>query len=92
MKLMMVKWRWIWLTKNKYDLIISDINMPNLNGIQLTQSIRKLAGYKYTPILLLTTESAKDIKTEGKQAGSTGWIIKPFNPESIVNTVRKVIK
>lgn len=76
----------------QYDAIISDINMPNKNGIELTSELRSLANYKAVPILLLTTESAAEKKEKGKAAGATGWIIKPFNPETLVYTVNKVIK
>ena len=78
--------------KNQYDLVLSDINMPGKNGIELTKAIRGLDNYRFTPILLLTTESATDRKTEGKSAGATGWIVKPFNPDTLINTIKKVMK
>jgi len=73
------------------DLVLSDINMPNMDGIALTKELRGLANYKYTPILMLTTESGNDKKGEGKQAGATGWIVKPFNPDQLLNTIKKVL-
>lgn len=76
----------------QFDVIISDINMPKMNGIELVKALRALPNYKYTPILLLTTESSNDKKLEGKQAGATGWLVKPFNPEKLIATVQRVFK
>ncbi|GAB1258095.1 response regulator [Aurantivibrio plasticivorans] len=73
------------------DLVISDVNMPNMDGISLIAELRKLASYKFTPILMLTTESSGDKKTEGKAAGATGWIVKPFNPDQLIATINKVL-
>jgi len=73
------------------DIVVSDVNMPNMDGIQLIAELRALPQYKFTPMLMLTTESGGDKKTEGKAAGATGWIIKPFNPEQLVKTVKKVL-
>lgn len=73
------------------DLVLSDVNMPVMDGITLIKNLRTLETYKYTPILMLTTESAGDKKQEGKAAGATGWIVKPFNPDQLVNTIKKVI-
>ncbi|QEP44739.1 response regulator [Ectothiorhodospiraceae bacterium BW-2] len=83
------------LTKTKgsqFDLIISDINMPNMDGIAMVKAVRQLPNYKFTPILMLTTESASHKKQEGKAAGATGWIIKPFNPNGLLTTVNKVLR
>lgn len=74
-----------------FDLVISDINMPNMNGIEMTSSIRGLSNHKSTPILLLTTESGADKKGEGKKAGATGWLVKPFDPEQLTKIVNKVL-
>lgn len=74
-----------------FDLVLSDVNMPVMDGIQLVRELRTLAEYKFTPILMLTTESAGDKKMEGKQAGATGWIVKPFNPDQLLNTIKKVL-
>ena len=75
----------------EYDLILSDVNMPNMDGISLVTELRKIEKYKYTPILLLTTESAKELKLKGKEAGATGWIVKPFNPSQLIETVKRVL-
>lgn len=76
---------------NKADLIITDLNMPNMNGMDLIRNLRQESTYKFTPILMLTTESDDSKKMEGKQAGATGWIVKPFNPEQLLKVVAKVI-
>lgn len=77
--------------KEQFDLVLSDVNMPVMNGIELVKNLRGLADYKFTPILMLTTESSGDKKTEGKAAGATGWIVKPFNPDQLLNTIKKVL-
>jgi two-component system chemotaxis response regulator CheY len=76
---------------NIFDLVISDVNMPNMDGITLCSELRKLPNFKFTPILMLTTESSGNKKQAGKSAGATGWIVKPFNPEQLLATVKKVI-
>lgn len=76
----------------EFDLIISDVNMPIMDGIEFIGKARQLPQYKYTPILMLTTESGLDKKTEGKAAGATGWIVKPFDPQKLVAVVNKVLK
>lgn len=73
------------------DLVLSDVNMPVMDGIALIKNLRTLPDYKFTPILMLTTESAADKKSEGKAAGATGWIVKPFNPDQLLNTIKKVL-
>jgi len=73
------------------NLVISDVNMPNMDGISLIRELRALPSYKFTPLLMLTTESSADKKQQGKSAGATGWIVKPFNPEQLLNTVKKVL-
>ena len=78
------------LKDSSVDLIISDLNMPKMNGIQLTREIRKLPQCAKTPILIVTTESDASIKTEGRQAGATGWIVKPFEPAQLVAVVNRV--
>jgi len=77
--------------QGSYELVITDVNMPNMDGITLTRELRDLTDYKYTPILTLTTESDKNKKQEGKNAGATGWIIKPFNPDQLLLTIKKVL-
>jgi len=76
---------------NKYSLVLTDINMPNMDGITLTKELRSLADYKFIPILTLTTESTADKKKEGKEAGATGWIVKPFDPDQLLETIKKVL-
>lgn len=75
----------------KFDVMIVDINMPNMDGITLVRELRKLAEYKFTPILMLTTESQDSKRKEAKDAGATGWIVKPFNPEQLLNIVQSVL-
>lgn len=77
--------------QGQVDLVLSDVNMPIMDGISLIKNLRSLPNYKFTPILMLTTESAADKKTEGKAAGATGWIVKPFNPDQLLNTIKKVL-
>ncbi len=73
------------------NLVITDVNMPNMDGISLIKELRSLPSYKFTPLLMLTTESGAEKKQQGKAAGATGWIVKPFNPDQLLNTVKKVI-
>ena len=77
--------------QNKFNLVITDVNMPNMDGITLTKELRALDEYKFVPILTLTTESGENKKLEGKSAGATGWIIKPFNPEQLLSTIKRVL-
>ncbi len=72
------------------DLFLTDLNMPNLDGIQLLRRLRATPPYEFTPIVLLTTESQKERKMEGKAAGATGWIVKPFQTEQLLAVVKKV--
>lgn len=74
-----------------FDLVLSDVNMPVMDGIELVTELRKISDYKFTPMLMLTTESAGDMKMKGKQAGATGWIVKPFNPEQLLSTIKRVL-
>lgn len=75
----------------KFDLVISDVNMPNMDGITLIRELRALPNFKFTPMLMLTTESTTERKQEGKAAGATGWIVKPFNPDQLLATANKVL-
>ncbi len=77
--------------KEKFGLVLADVNMPNMDGLSLVRSLRGLPDYKFTPLLMLTTESGPEKKKEGKAAGATGWLVKPFNPEQLVATVRRVL-
>ncbi len=79
------------LDGHKVDLVISDLNMPVMNGIEMIRQIRTRPQYKFTPILMLTTESQDTKKTEGKAAGATGWIVKPFNPDQLLTVIKKVL-
>ncbi|MBE0604117.1 MAG: response regulator [Deltaproteobacteria bacterium] len=73
------------------SMIVTDLNMPNMDGIELIKSVRGTASHKFVPIVMLTTESQDSKKQEGKSAGATGWIIKPFKPEQLLAVVKKVI-
>ena len=75
----------------KLDLIITDVNMPRMDGLTLVARLRALPEFKFTPILVLTTESDQSMKMKGKAAGATGWIVKPFSPEKLMEVVNKVI-
>ena len=75
----------------KFKLVLADVNMPRMDGITLVKNLRGLADYKFTPLLMLTTESTPEKKMEGKAAGATGWLVKPFNPEQLVATVQRVL-
>lgn len=77
--------------KQVVDIVLTDVNMPNMDGITLIKELRALNSYKYVPILVLTTESATDAKMAGKNAGATGWIVKPFDPTTLVSTIAKVL-
>jgi two-component system chemotaxis response regulator CheY len=73
------------------DLVLTDVNMPRMDGITLVRELRALEGYRYVPMLVLTTESGQETKQRGKQAGATGWIVKPFNPEQLLATIARVL-
>ena len=75
----------------QFDVVVSDVNMPVMDGITLITELRKLPQYRTTPILMLTTESSSDKKMQGKQAGATGWIVKPFNPDQLLKTIQRVV-
>lgn len=79
------------LSESKVQLVISDINMPNMDGLTMVKKIRETEGIKFLPILVLTTESQGSVVEEGKKAGATGWIVKPFNNEKLIETIKKVI-
>ncbi|MFC0684604.1 MULTISPECIES: response regulator [Sphingomonadaceae] len=75
----------------KFDLIITDLNMPNMNGLEMIREIRKLPVQAGTPIIFLTTESDEGLKQQARAAGATGWLVKPFEPENLLRVVRKVL-
>ncbi|HIE40622.1 MAG TPA: response regulator [Thiomicrorhabdus sp.] len=77
--------------KEQFDLVVTDINMPNMNGIELVTALRSMPNYKFTPLLCLTTESSGDMKAKGKAAGATGWIVKPFSPEKLLSVISRVL-
>ena len=79
------------LSKTQVDLIICDVNMPIMNGIETTRRLRAMPNYRRTPIVLLTTESEDNKKMAGRQAGATGWIIKPFQPAQLQKVVQRVL-
>lgn len=76
----------------KVAMVITDLNMPEMDGIELIKQLRSRPGFKFIPIVMLTTESQDSKKLAGKQAGASGWIVKPFKPEQLVDTVRKFVK
>jgi two-component system chemotaxis response regulator CheY len=73
------------------DLILTDQNMPNMDGLTLIKSLRATPQYKAVPILMLTTESSDAMKAQGKAAGATGWLVKPFDPQKLLEVVKKVV-
>ena len=79
-----------WLALNEVDVVITDINMPRLDGFGLIERLRAGNRHRDRPILVLTTESSEEKKTRARQAGATGWIVKPFDPEKLVAAVRRV--
>lgn len=77
--------------KEQVDLILTDQNMPGMDGLTLIKTLRAMPQYKLTPMLMLTTESSDSMKMQGKAAGATGWLVKPFDPQKLLEVVRKVI-
>ncbi len=75
-----------------FDLVLTDQNMPRLDGIGLTKRLRETAKFKSTPILILTTESSDQMKQAGRAAGATGWMVKPFDPAKLIEVIRKVVR
>lgn len=75
-----------------FDMIITDLNMPSMDGIELIHHLKNKDIYKFKPIVMLTTESQESKKQEGKSAGASGWIVKPFTPEQLVKVVKKFLK
>lgn len=74
-----------------FDLVFTDQNMPVMDGLTLIRSLRDLASYKRTPILMLTTEAGDEMKNKGREAGATGWLVKPFDPQKLLQVVSKVL-
>jgi two-component system chemotaxis response regulator CheY len=79
------------IEKKPVQMLITDINMPELDGISLVKKVREIPACKFIPIIMLTTESQEEKKREGKKAGATGWIVKPFRPDQLVAVVRRVM-
>jgi two-component system chemotaxis response regulator CheY len=76
---------------SKIDIVITDLNMPEMDGIEFIKQFRSRPGCKFTPIVMLTTESQESKKQEGKQAGASGWLVKPFTPGKLIETVKKFV-
>jgi len=74
------------------DLVLTDQNMPRMDGVTLVKNLRGLPAYSSTPILILTTESSDEMKSRGRAAGATGWLVKPFDPSKLLEVIRKVIR
>lgn len=74
------------------DMLITDLNMPNLDGIELIKKVREIPALKFIPIIMLSTESQDAKKQEGRAAGATGWIVKPFQPEQLIAVIKKVLR
>jgi two-component system, chemotaxis family, chemotaxis protein CheY len=79
------------LTGQKVHMIISDVNMPNMDGISFVKAVKQLPAYRFTPIVMLTTESQDDKKREGQAAGAKAWMVKPFNPPQLLAVVQKLV-
>lgn len=79
------------LTGQKVHLIISDVNMPRMDGITMVQNVKQMPAYKFTPIIMLTTESQEGKKLEGKAAGAKAWVVKPFQPAQMLDAVSRLI-
>jgi two-component system, chemotaxis family, chemotaxis protein CheY len=79
------------LDGRKVHLIISDVNMPNMDGITFLKEVKKSAGYKFTPVIMLTTESQESKMNEGRAAGAKAWMVKPFKPAQILDAVSKLV-
>jgi len=80
------------LAGRQLSLVITDLNMPVMDGLGLIRNLRAQPQYKFVPILMLTTESQETKKQEGKAAGATGWIVKPFNPDQLLQVIAKVVR
>ncbi|HMK61716.1 MAG TPA: response regulator [Dissulfurispiraceae bacterium] len=80
------------LKASKVDMVVTDLNMPEMDGIELIKNVRGNPSSKFTPIVMLTTESQENKKQEGKQAGASGWLVKPFKPEELVGLIKKFIR
>ncbi|GAB6042413.1 response regulator [Endothiovibrio diazotrophicus] len=79
------------LTGQKVHLIISDVNMPNMDGLTMVSQIKQMPAYKFTPVIMLTTEAGEEMKAKGKAAGAKAWVVKPFKPEQMITAVSKLV-
>jgi two-component system chemotaxis response regulator CheY len=79
------------MTGQKIHLIISDVNMPNMDGITFVKAVKQMPNYKFTPVIMLTTESQESKKAEGQAAGAKAWVVKPFKPEQMLGAVQKLV-
>lgn len=79
------------LSGQEIHLIICDVNMPNMDGISFVKEVRKSDNYKFTPVIMLTTESQENVKKEGQAAGARAWVVKPFRPDQLLSAVSKLI-
>ncbi len=79
------------LNGQKIHLVISDVNMPNMDGISFVKAMKAMPAYRFTPVIMLTTESAESKKAEGQAAGAKAWVVKPFRPEVMLNAVQKLV-
>ena len=77
--------------ENEVNAVIADVHMPKMGGIELVKELRNLAEYKFTPILMLTTDSNTNLKQRASEFGATGWLVKPFSPDSLLATVKRVL-
>lgn len=80
------------LKTEKIDMLITDLNMPKMDGIELIRQVRQMPAYKFIPVIMLTTESDENKKSAGKAAGATGWLVKPFNPAQLTAVIKKVLR
>jgi two-component system chemotaxis response regulator CheY len=79
------------LSGAKIDMLITDLNMPNMDGLELIKKVREEGQHRFTPIVMLTTESSEEKKKAGREAGASGWIVKPFKPEQLLKVVKMVL-
>lgn len=79
------------LTGRKVHLVISDVNMPNMDGISFVKALKQIPAYKFTPVIMLTTESQESKKQQGQAAGARAWVVKPFRPEQMLSAVQKLV-
>jgi len=79
------------LSGQPVDMIVTDLNMPNMDGLELIKKVRESGDYRFTPIVMLTTESSEEKKKAGREAGASGWIVKPFKPEQLLKVVKLVL-